>query len=379
MPVTALQIDLTPLHLPDCEPPMTLIPKLIVTVTCGLSCCAAALAQETPPPVLPDFPPDAETCFGRVYDKAHLTKHQKQKVTAIYLYRSLTADTEDEAVPQSRAELAAGNIEWERTTRAEGVVFDGALPGLSSLDVLVKFKDRPEMFKQSVECRKSTGDGFTCGVDCDGGGFSASRDGSALVVRQDANSSGLRVQSGCNSGDESAPEVRIDPEDDAENFRLEQMQISACHAARDAARPEWVTAGSRPLRERFTATAGLCFVPKASIAEATDQRIGALTLLTLDQAEAGEDDERPMLKVEINATIEGGSTVKKTLECAGANYAFDCLFGGNGFRLTRSGTAGLALGEMSYEGTGIADLLDLNDGERFEPIVLEEAGGRLCK
>lgn len=358
---------------------MTLIPRMFMTVACGLSCCAAALAQETPVPVLSDFPPDTETCFGRVYEKAHLANHPKQKVTAFYLYRSLTGDSEDEALPQSRSALAAENIDWERTTRAEGVIIEGALPGRTTLDVLVKFKDRPEMFLQSVECRKSSGDGFACGVDCDGGGFTAARDGSALVVRQDENSGGLRVQSGCTSGDESAPEVRIDPDDDALAFRLEPMPMSACHSARDAARPEWVTADSHPLRERFMSKAGLCFVPKAHIAKVTDKRIGALSLLTLEQAEAGEDDARPMLKVELRATIKGGDNILKTLECAGANYAFDCLFGGNGFRLTRSGASGMALGEMSYEGTGLADLLGLDDEERFEPIALEEADGSRCK
>lgn len=331
-------------------------------------------------PVIPAFPPDAETCYGRVYDQAHLAQHPRQKVSALYLFRSLTTDAEDEAVPQSRAAIIASNIDWEKTTRAEGPPHaEGAPPGRSELEVLVKFIDGKEVFGTFVDCWPLPGGRFHCGVDCDGGSFEAGSDGSALKLHQDKDSGGLRVQAGCSSGDESAPEVRIDPDDDAADFRLEPMPISACHAARDAARPAWVTADSRPLRERFMSKAGFCFVPTGSIAKVTDKRIGALTLKTLDKAEVSDGDARPMLKVELDATVKGGGKVTKTLECAGANYAFDCLFGGNGFRLTRSGASGMALGELSYEGVGIADLLGLEEEERFEPIVLEEAEDSRCQ
>src|SRR5262245_4060044 len=81
----------------------------------AVAVASAARAEQKAPPVIAEFPPDAEVCYGRQYDAAHLARHPRQKVTALYLFRSLIADPEDEERPKSRAAIAAKNIEWEKT------------------------------------------------------------------------------------------------------------------------------------------------------------------------------------------------------------------------------------------------------------------------
>jgi hypothetical protein len=339
---------------------------------------SVAQAEEKAKPLIAEFPPDAEVCYGRLYDAAHLARHPRQKVTAIYLFRSLTADAEDEQRPKSRGEIAAENIEWEKTTRAEGETMPGFVPGRTSLEVAVKFRDRRIMFQQSVECRKLPGHGFSCGVDCDGGGFGAVLEGRALVMRQSPRSGGLRVQSGCSSGDESAPEVRIDPDDDGLVFRLDPLAITACLAARDAARPDWVSAAGEPLRKRFVRQAGLCFVAPVEAARQTRGRITRLTLKTRGRLEdAGKD--APPLEMALEASLADGRTVSRSVECRGENYAFACTGEPGGFRLTRNSRKGVTLRESYHEGGDIARLLGLPETEKFAPLDLDAADAARCE
>jgi hypothetical protein len=338
---------------------------------------AVTRAEEQAKPLIAEFPPDAEVCYGRLYDAAHLKRHPRQKVTALYLFRSLTADAEDEQRPKSRAEIAAENIEWETTTRAEGETMPGFVPGRTSLDVAVKFRDRRTVFRQSVECRKPSGKGFSCGVDCDGGGFGAALEGRALVMRQSPRSGGLRVQSGCSSGDESAPEVRIDPDDDGLVFRLDPLPMTACLAARDATRPAWVGAAAEPLRKRFARQADLCFVAPADAARQTRGRITRLTLKTGGRLQDAGGDASA-LEMALDASLADGRTVSKTVECRGDNYAFACTGEPGGFRLTRNRRNGVTLRESYHEGGDIARLLGLPETEKFAPLDLDAADTARC-
>jgi hypothetical protein len=350
----------------------------ILALFLTLATFAGAQAEEKSQPLLAEFPPDAEVCYGRRYDAAHLARHPRQKVTAIYLFRSLTADPQDEERPKSRGEMATENIEWEKTTRAEGETVSGFLHGRTSLEVAVKFRDRRTVFRHSVECRKPPGQGFSCGVDCDGGAFGAALEGRTLVIRQSAHSGGLRVQSGCSSGDESAPDVRINPDDDGLVFRLEPLAISACLSARDSARPDWVTAGAEPLRARFAHEADLCFTAPADVRRQTRGRIARLHLHARGKLKEADADA-PALEMALDAVLADGRAVSKTVDCRPENYAFACTAEQGGFRLTRNGRQGATLRESYYEGGDIARLLGLPELEKFAPLDLAPADAATCR
>lgn len=359
---------------------MSRMERSVIGAAALLVCCGVAAAGEPNAPLIAEFPPDAERCYGRAYTRGHLAKHPRQKVTEIYLYRSLTDDHEAETPPRTRAEVAAENIAWERATRDEDSVVDGSERGRSSLDILVAFNDRPEMFQQSLECRRFADGGFTCGVECDGGNFRAKSDDGGLMMRFEPNG-GLRVQSGCSSGDESAPEVRIEAADDAAALRLEALPMERCHRARDASRPDWVTPGVPTLRQRFAATGGLCFATPAALPAEADKRLASLTLKTLGAVQVNREDggATVTLDVEVEAVLKTGKRVSRAAHCLGDDYAFDCTADGEGFKLTRSGANGLSLLEPYYEGEALARFLGLKNPKKFAPIGVVAAKPEQCR
>ena len=338
----------------------------------------SALAADGSGPLIAEFPPDQEVCFGRTYDAAHFSRHPRQKVSALYLVRSLTADREEETKPLSRTETARQNVEWEATSRKERQAWPQMLPGTTHLDVLVKFRNRATTFKQKVECQKLEGQGFSCGVDCDGGGFGAQGDGRSLVLRQSEHSGGLRVQSGCSSGDESAPEVRIDPKDDALVFRLDPKPIAACHAVRDEARPAWVKGGGETLRERFAKAPGQCFVGRPSTGGG-QKRLARVAVKTLERIRTDADDpQTPRLTVRLDVKLSDGKSVTRKLDCRGEDYSFNCSVEHGGFRLTRQGATGVTLRESYYQGGELARILGLPDSIKFDPIDMQPADAAKC-
>lgn len=341
---------------------------------------ATAHAQNAASPVLPEFPPDREVCFGRDYDRRHLAAHPQQKVTRFFLMRSLSDDPRREERPRSPAEVATANIEWEKTTRAEGVTFEGTKPGRSSLDLFVALRNRPGVFKQTVECRKLDGAGFTCGVDCDGGGFKVEPEAQgSLLVR--LGSSGVRVQSGC-GGDESAPEVRVEPGRDDKTFRLSPLAIAACHAARDDARPEWAQTSEPPLRERFAREASVCFTSTGNLPASLARRFTRITLATQGKHQprkkAPDDDSQPDLHVELRATPVKGKPLVRRLECRTDEYTFDCSLDNTGFRLTTRSGGGATIRERYYDSVEISKLLGGAAG-KSPPIALKSASPDACR
>jgi hypothetical protein len=325
-------------------------------------------AQQVPKPLLPEFPPDREVCYGRTYDKAHLAVHPHQKVESLLLFRSLTDDALSEATPRTSEAAAKENVEWERTTRAEGSPSKNIRAGRTALDVLVRFRGRSTVFKQPVECRKLEGKGFTCGVECDGGGFGAQPDGDTLMIRQGP--SGMRLQSGCSSGDESAPEVRLEPGKDDRAYRLSRLPMSVCHAAREAARPEWIRPGTQPLRKRFATTTKLCLSTANALPAALAQRFSRIAVEALGPIHVGgEDDNRPDFVLQVTATANNGSRVSRALECRADEYSFDCTLENAGLRLTAAPGGAAAIRERFYDGGDITKLFGLKSA-KLQPIRL---------
>lgn len=343
----------------------------------AVSLTATGARAETPAePIIAQFPPDQETCYGRAYDAQHMRSRPRQAVEEIYLFRLLRPDVQLEEKPLSREEAAAEAIEWETSSRKNDVTINrtpASVAGTAILSVLVRFKGKPHVFSQSVECNRGKDGRFGCGVDCDGGNFGVRPDGTALVIEQEKNSTGLRVQSGCSSGDESAPDVRIDPADDGLAFRLEPMPAETCENARDRARPFWAMQGE-PLRVSLARREHVCFANSGRGGSVAVETIRIETLGAVQ--DKGEDGF--VLPVKLSVGLLGGRTVGVTSECVGDSYAFDCSVDRNGFRLRRSGHGGVTVEERYHVGGEIPKLLGLPETEKVGPFDLIEMDEGRC-
>jgi hypothetical protein len=331
-------------------------------------------AGNRPIPLIAEFPPDAETCYGRVYDRAYLARHPRQKVVSLYVFRSLTADLAAETQPRPPEVIAKRNIEEERAKEADG---PRTLPTIE-IEVLVRFKDRPAVYRQEVQCYKSEGEGFHCHGGCEGGSFDARLENGSLIFRQHW----LRVQGGCMSGDESAPGVTFDLADDGREFRLPSRPMPACLAGRDKARPKWANGGTVPLRVRFARPGGLCLISrKGKSGNLTVARLSVRTTGALKADDSDDSDGQPNVPVELTARLVGGKAITRSLLCSGSRYVFDCGDGGdsyNGFRLTQAPGEAVTLRDRTYEGGELARLLGLPEQDRFQPVELHTADVAQC-
>jgi hypothetical protein len=177
-------------------------------------------------PVVAEFPPDKDVCYGRVYSREHLAAHPDQNVTEIYLARLLSQDPESEGALKTREQFAAEEFEGEREAKT-AIVPDAPeiRPGRISLEMYVRFRDKPKMFLGGMECEGLTAGGFTCRLVCHNGEFSAKLNGKTLIMRQ---SSCLIMEEGCSGRGASAPEIPITPKDKGAEFLLEPAPAATC-------------------------------------------------------------------------------------------------------------------------------------------------------
>jgi hypothetical protein len=195
--------------------------------------CPAAAAEA------PVFTADQESCFGRVYDLAHLASHPQQKVTSLHVLRALGQRPDAENWrPGERGEL----IQKFREDSMTGVT------------AYVTFRDRKGVFNNWFDCHEDPATGANCAVGCDGGSFNLKRASPDAVLLK---TEGFVLVGGCGEPGEEGKEFYFKPDADDKAFRLDSKPVSACRAEEQKttapARPE------KPLRERFKEDEMFCF------------------------------------------------------------------------------------------------------------------------
>jgi hypothetical protein len=129
-------------------------------------------------------------CYVRNYDKQHLKIHKGQNITSMSLKLYSGKDVEG---------------------------FTGAM----FADVSVKLRgDNKQTWSEVADCSGKPG-AWTCGIECDGGGFTLKENSTGIVL---TNSSYFRLaKDGCGENSmmiEATPEHRV--------FKLKKSQLSAC-------------------------------------------------------------------------------------------------------------------------------------------------------
>lgn len=352
---------------------------MTVAVAGGLSLAATAAAADEP--ILGQFPPGEEICYGRAYDQAYLDEHKLQKVNEIYLYRSLTDDPQAESFQQTKAARAEENVGWEKQSRQSDIE-SGAKPeeaGHATLSVLVHLRDRPLWYNAEVTCSRGGKGGFGCYGDCDGGAFKVTPKEGTQSLYFELDPSGLSVNSSCGEESEEGSGLRLEPGADDKLFRLDPQPMTSCSGAQVAWRPSWAQT-AKPLRARLTENAKLCF-GKAANAPAG---VSGVTLRTVS-FNPGDSETMPSLKAELTARLAKGGTVSKKITCYAMGYSFDCSEdvaedeeSKGGFKLERHGDNGIIASEPFGEDARFGDLLGLTDGKRIGPITLEDQADANC-
>ncbi len=341
--------------------------RLMAAIGCLLGLRLPGTAQEPGAALLSTFPRGEEACYGRVYDAAHLARHPRQAMSAFHHFKSLTPDPQKEEGYRGR-DVEAALDRRETSSRW--------------LSVLVRFKDQPgRLYRQEVECAGGP-DGFACGRDCDGGGFTARRSGEKLVLSQDPAFSGLRLESACDADPEGATR-RLDPKEDATTWVLHRLPMSACHAERDAARPPYAR-GADPVTTRFVDKGKVCHArtyDAAHLARHPGQRIAAMALRTEDRVRwTGEiDDFETVVPVTLTARLRDGTSVTRTARCTAQDYHLGCHGEGGAFMVVRDGEKALRVRDFLLKSADREDRdlprflgLDLGDDDRVFRLDLAD-------
>jgi hypothetical protein len=248
-----------------------------------------AHADETARPAA--FPRGEEICFGRVYDAGHLKAHPDQRVTSFYLWHELTPDPPREYGDETADEKR----QWD---------FDPNNRLL--LDLMMHVRDRPDMQVQTFECEGDNASIF-CGVDCDGGYFTAKVEGNSLTVTNQ----GFQFEGSCESGVGWLTSVKGD-----KIFRLDKLPNSACLAERESAGPSLAVAGP-PLRERLDGAEPACYLATYDDAHLAADKEQSVTDIWL--AKHGSDD------FALGICQRGGECSEHKVECGPNTYSWSCF------------------------------------------------------
>jgi len=260
--------------------------SLIAALTCATS---AASADDLVRPHF--FPVGEETCFGRIYDSAHLAGHPEQKVTRFMLWNELTQD-------QLR--------EYEDETSAEKREYDKNPENRLQLVALIHLRDQHGLLMQTFDCGTSEDSELFCGIDCDGGYFTGKTDGRSLIVTNE----GFMLEGVCDGGS-----GWLGPEPDDETFRLDPLPAAACLEERDSGRPS-LAEGGPPLRTRFEQTEPVCYeraYDETHLVDHEDQAVAAIWLRN-----AGEE-------FTIGARLRDGKTARSAARCGANTHTWSCF------------------------------------------------------
>lgn len=304
------------------------VARLILTaLTLGLTLrlVASAMAEEPKASPMPEhLPLRAETCFGRTYDAAHLRKHPRQRVTSFHILRDFSPDP---------------NAETEHLSREEMLSADGEY-GNILLSGYVRVRGRKGVYSNQFTCRPDDTAAMRCGIDCDGGQFTARPRGSSLLVQNE----GFVVLGGCGaSEDDTDNPVFISPGADDKVFRLDRQPLAQCSALRDAQKPVWAKLGP-PLRERFSGDRALCLsrtYDAAHLAKHPQQTVRRIAIL---KSAGQKPHEPPQYNLAFRVEIRDGRKFEGRTSCWPEGYTYACTHDAEldterSFYLTRAGGA----------------------------------------
>lgn len=291
----------------------------------ALLLCAPAAAQDRKASPLPDhLPLGTEACFGRSYDDAHLRKHPRQRVTSFHILRDFSPDTHAESEHQSRDELLSSDGE----------------NGNIGLAAYVRVRDRKGVYFNHFSCRRDDKGAMRCGIDCDGGSFSARPSGGSLLVQNE----GFVVVGGCGASDEDSMDpVFISPGADDKVFRLDKQPLAQCTALRDAQKPAWAKLGS-PLRERFAGTDAMCLSRSYDAAHLAKHPKQTVRRISVYKAAGAKPHEPPQYNLQFRVELRSGRKLEGRTNCWPEDYTYACTHDAaldtqRSFYLTRAGDA----------------------------------------
>jgi hypothetical protein len=274
---------------------------LVKALLPAASLTALSLAS-TPAPAqtrAPLLSADQEACFGRVYDRAHLTSHPSQKVTGLHIFRSL--DERPDA-------------EYRRAGARDEAIKRFNETGEAEVQAFVTFRDRKGYFYNWLTCAREAKDGMRCFIECDGGSFELKRENAGSVL---LNNNGFVLVGGCGEDVEATEEVHFSPGKDDKVFRLEAKPTATCRAEEQKARP--IRPG-KPLRERFQETEAFCFgrdYDAAHLAKHPSQKVASIRVGRLDPASERRDADE---KWPENAKLSVKLTLKQTTPARALKY-----------------------------------------------------------
>jgi hypothetical protein len=328
-----------------------------LSVLCGTW---PAPAQDKASPLPSHLPLGTEACFGRNYDAAHLAKHPQQRVTGFHLFRDFTPDPSKET-PQSTP---------EQLKSEDG---DGGI----HVTAFVRLRDRPGLFWNALECRKSES-GVRCGIECDGGGFKLRTAGQSLM----ADNEGFVVIGGCGaSEDEQEQADFVHPGADDKVFRLDPKPVAECRALEDSRKPAWAKLGP-PIRERLARDGEVCFARSydaAHLARHPKQKVRRFAVLKAADARADNPDW-PSYELTFRIETRDGKRYEKKTNCSVDNYAFACthdpqLEMQRDFYFTRAGADAIMLRDR--RGT-LEELFDASLGSDDQLFRLHDSPPGAC-
>jgi hypothetical protein len=294
----------------------------------GLAIAVPALA-ETPAPgsgprTLEVFPQGVERCYRASFGAAERKARAGQVLSEFVLYRLLRPNPRLEEAERSAEELMAA---------------DRAPEAANGIDVLARLDDGKGYYGQSLTCRDSES-GIFCGVECDGGGFTLSREGAALRLDLGADGGGVSLNLSCGEPDEEGAGHWLTAREAGGTIVLPPQPLEACVAADAQARPAFA-ADPVPLRERIAASGWRCLkrvYDKAHLRKHPRQKVTAMALAIKGPARV-ESDEYGWKTTHLTATLSlrtrGGGQASKGVDCVSDRYQFRCGEEGDAFRLRR--------------------------------------------
>jgi hypothetical protein len=302
-------------------PTLVLMLASVVTATVALSLPVGAQSRA------PLFVADQETCFGRVYDRAHLARHPNQKVTSLHIFRYLGERP---------------GAEWQVSQKRDEAITGFRKTGHAWVRAFVTFRGRTGYFHNWLGCRPVAelraqladtsaartskavepavwlpgwDDGVHCSVECDGGSFVLKRESPTTVL---LHNNGF-VLVGC---DEDEQEISFIPAKDDKVFRLESKPPAVCRAEELKAIP--IRPG-KPLRERFQESELFCFgrdYDAAHLAKHPQQKVVSIRV-------GGAPDQKwpKELKLSVALTLKAAATRRAlTYVCSPREASWECHF-----------------------------------------------------